>query len=130
MKLVINDTKTGKSYSKESHFDLAGMKIGDTIPGENIGLNGYELKITGGSDSSGFPMRKDIPGASRKKAFIGSGPGIRRRRKGLKLRRTVCGNTFGVTSEEANLMIVKYGSESLDKIFVVEKKETQPKVLP
>jgi len=127
MKLVINDTKSGKSYCKESHLDLAGMKIGDTVSGESIGLNGYELKITGGSDSSGFPMRKDIPGSSRKKAFIGSGPGIRRKIKGLKLRRTVCGNTFGTTSAEANLMIVKYGSESIDKIFVVEKKEESNK---
>ena len=39
-------------------------KIMEKIDGNTLGLSGYELQITGGSDKSGFPMRRDIEGVS------------------------------------------------------------------
>ncbi|MFH1591870.1 MAG: 30S ribosomal protein S6e [Candidatus Woesearchaeota archaeon] len=123
MKLVINDVKTGKSYKKELDLDLGGVKIGDKVAGEQVGLKGYELQFTGGSDDAGFPMRKDIDGPNRKKALMGSGPGVRIKRKGMKLRKTVRGNAIGAKIVQANLKVVKYGAESLEKALGVEKKE-------
>ncbi|MFP3190963.1 MAG: S6e family ribosomal protein, partial [Thermoproteota archaeon] len=35
---------------------LIGLKIGDVFDGAILGLKGTKLKITGGSDNSGFPM--------------------------------------------------------------------------
>ena len=78
LKLVINDPKTGKSYAKVSDIDLAGNKIGDKIQGDQLGLKGYELQITGGSDTAGFPMRSDIEASTRKRALLSSGPGLRK----------------------------------------------------
>jgi len=123
IKMVINDPKNGKSYKKEANVDLAGIKIGNKIDGNIIGLRGYELELRGGSDLAGFPMRKDIPGGMRKRALFGSGTGIRKRIKGVKLRRTVVGNTFSAQCVQANLKVIKYGDESLEKLLGVEKKE-------
>ncbi len=116
VKLVINDAKTGKSYAKETNLDLVGMKIGDRVPGDSIGLKGYELMITGGSDSAGFPMRKDIPGALRKRALVDSGLG-----NGIKIRKTFCGNAFDVNSLQANLKIITHGSEPIERMLGNEK---------
>jgi len=128
MKLVINDVKTGKSYKKEANVDLAGVKIGDKVDGGKLGLKGYELQFTGGSDSAGFPMRIDIDGPNRKKALLGSGQGVNIKRKGMKLRKTVRGNTIGVKTVQVNLKVVKYGAEGLEKVLGVEKKpEEKPK---
>ena len=47
MKFVINDTKTGKSYSKEVEADkvqaLLGKKLRDDFDGGIIDLPGYKL---------------------------------------------------------------------------------------
>ena len=72
IKANIGDGKTKKTYNKtlteEQLTGLSGKKIGDVVKGELIDLPaGYELEIKGGSDSSGFPMRKDVNGFNRKK---------------------------------------------------------------
>ncbi|MEK6826564.1 MAG: S6e family ribosomal protein [Nanoarchaeota archaeon] len=123
IKLVINDVKTGKSYKKEANVDFVGIRIGEKVNGDHFGFKGYEFELTGGSDIAGFPMRKDIPGGVRKKALIGSGPGVHIRRKGVRLRKTVIGNTFGANCVQANLKVIKYGSEGLEKILGIEKKD-------
>ena len=130
-KLVISDPKTGKSYQKEIKDDLAkpflGMKIGDKIKGELVDLTGYEFEIRGGSDYCGFPMRKDIKGQIRKMIFAVSGVGIkkkitttkkgdrkiRRKRHGVKQRKTICGNTIHANISQINLMVIKSGSKPL-----------------
>ena len=74
IKCVINDPKTGNSRQKNVDSALlAGRKIGDKIAGAHLGLEGYELQITGGSDTAGFPMTKMIDGGIRKKALLESG---------------------------------------------------------
>ena len=54
-KLVIANPKTGKCVQQELKAPnsnvMIGKKIGDKIEGSNINLKGYELEITGGSDS-------------------------------------------------------------------------------
>ena len=37
---------------------LNGLKIGEEFDGQIAGLDGYTLKITGGSDKNGFAMKK------------------------------------------------------------------------
>ena len=128
LKLVISDPKTGKSYAKSSELDLSGRKIGETITDNDFGLSGFEFLITGGSDNAGFPMRKDIPGAVRKSALLGSGPGIKIKKSGMKLRKTVRGNTFGNLTAQVNLKITKYGKDTIEKSLGIEPKpEETPK---
>src|SRR3989338_2195265 len=118
LRFVINDTKTGKSYQKALEDEsLVGKRIGETIVGDFLGLEGYELQIRGGSDFAGFPMRNDIEGPIRKKALLGSGVGVKIDRKGMKKRKTVCGNQVTIKTAQLNLSIKKYGPNPLDDIF-------------
>ncbi len=125
-KVVINDTKTGKSYQQNVDSEkFIGKKIKDKIDGSMIGLAGYELQITGGSDSAGFPMRPDIEGQGRKKALLSGGIGVTISRKGMKKRKTVRGNTISINTAQINLKVVKPGSKVLDEFFKKEEKKEE-----
>ncbi|MBW2969141.1 30S ribosomal protein S6e, partial [Candidatus Woesearchaeota archaeon] len=96
---------------------------GETIKGELLGLTGYEFEITGGSDHAGFPMRKDIQGTGRKRILSVQGIGLKKRRKGQRQRKTVCGNTIHTKTSQINIKITKEGKTPLEE----PKKETQEK---
>ncbi len=115
-KIVIG-TKDGKCHQKEvaeaDSKNLIGKKIGETIKGELIGLTGYEFLITGGTDSAGFPMRKDIAGSGRKRILAVAGVGLKKKAKGIRKRKTVCGNTIHIKISQINLKVLKEGKEKL-----------------
>ena len=125
-KLVISDPESGRSIQKEGapegDKELIGMKIGDSVKGDRIELPGYDLQITGGSDYCGFPMRKDVEGARRKRILAYQGIGVKKSRKGMRQRKTVCGNTVHEKIVQINLKVVKHGSDN-----VFEKKEESSK---
>ena len=127
---VVIGTKDGKSVQKEIQEPeartLLGKKIGDAINGENLGFTGYEFQITGGSDYCGFPMRKDVEGFARKRILAVEGIGLRKTRKGMRLRKTVCGNTVHPKIAQVNLKVTKAGKESLTAPAEGEKKEEKP----
>ncbi|MFN3621737.1 MAG: S6e family ribosomal protein, partial [Nitrososphaerales archaeon] len=79
-KLVVSDPKSGKSISRELKDQLAqpllGLKIGDIFDAEVIGIPG-KIRITGGSDKAGFPMRADILGGVKKYVLLSKGTGLR-----------------------------------------------------
>lgn len=116
-KLVLNDTKTGKAHQREVKDEeanfLIGKKIGDKVSGDGFGLAGYEFQVTGGSDRSGFPMRKDLDLDGKKKILIVGGVGLKTKRKGMRIRKTVAGNTVGVDTVQINLKVLKFGKEKL-----------------
>ena len=111
----------GKGLSKlieidEKRFRFENMKIGDTIKGGLIGFPNYEFQITGGSDASGFPMRKDVHGPVKKKILVSKrGIGYKPLRKGQKKRKTVRGNEITYDMSLINLKIIKYGEAGLFK---------------
>jgi small subunit ribosomal protein S6e len=119
MNIVISNPKTGKAYGKkiEATALLLNKRIGETVKLDSIGLEGYEAKITGGSDKQGFPMRKDVPGTARKKIFTRKGTGFKPKRKGERKRVSVRGNTISEEIEQVNLVIVKEGNKKLEEIF-------------
>jgi len=124
-KLTINDVKNGKSYKKVLESNLfKNKKIGDVVQGDDLGLKGYELEISGGSDKSGFPMRKDLSGGARRKAFLSKGVGMKKNRKGLRLKKSVCGNLINVNTSQINLRVTKYGGKKIEDVF--GKKEEKP----
>ncbi len=118
MKLNISDPKNGKTYKRvlteEKAEPLYNKKIGDKINGDTIGFEGYEFEITGGSDFCGFPMRKDIEGTVRKKILSTKSTGIKAKRKGIRVRKTVAGNTIYEKTTQVNMKILKKGKESLE----------------
>jgi len=121
-KLVISDPKSGASVQKDANDEASkgfmGLKIGDNVKGEVIDLTGYEFLLTGGSDYCGFPMRRDVPGVGRKKILAYQGIGIRKLKKGILQRKTVCGNTIHAKITQINLKVVKQGTEN---IFTAKK---------
>ena len=80
-KVVVSDPKDGKSYQVAvtgQHANvLVRKKIGDEIDGMFLGLPGYKVKITGGSDRDGFPMRPEILSAARKQLLVSDSIGYR-----------------------------------------------------
>ena len=126
-KLTIADSKTGKCMQKSVTENAAnsfiGLKIGDTIKGESIDLAGYEFVITGGSDYCGFPMRKGISGA-RKRILVEKGVGFKGKGKGIRVRKTVCGDAIHEKISQINLKITKHGSKPLAE---TPKEEAKPK---
>src|SRR3972149_2374114 len=94
-KIVISDPSTKKSFQKEIEaIGLVGKKIGEEISGDALGLGGYSLQITGGSDSDGFPMHPKLKGPGRKRLLLSSTPGFRTKVKGMRKRKTVRGDTI------------------------------------
>ena len=129
LKLVLADPKTGKCSQREVKEAEAevflGKQIGDKVKGESFGFNGYEVEITGGSDSSGFPMRRDIDGVGRKRILVVKGVGAKKKRKGQRQRKTVRGNTIGQKTNQVNLKILKYGKANLDSAEAKPVEETK-----
>ena len=135
LKLVMSDPKTGKSYQQEApQKPFLGKKIGESVKGEIIDLTGYEFLITGGSDDSGFPMRKDIPKAGKAQVLEVSGVGVnntknyrKKKKKGLRVmkgmrqRITIAGNTVYDKTAQLNLKITKQGKTPLGKPAEPEK---------
>ncbi len=117
-KFVISHT--GKSYQAEKDqkdCPVLEKKIGDRISGSFLGLEGYELEITGGSDKDGFPMRKDIEGTVRKKIVVTRGIGFRENTGGLRKRKLLRGNTISTDVSQINCRVSKAGEKGLEEIL-------------
>ena len=98
-KLTISDIK-GKSITKELKDSeanpLLGLQLGNETDASIVGLDG-KLKLTGGSDKSGVPMRNDIHGAARKYILLSKGVGLQEAESGQRVRKLMRGN---IVSEE------------------------------
>ncbi|XRO77311.1 30S ribosomal protein S6e [Methanocaldococcus sp. 10A] len=120
-KFVVADPKTGRCYQIEAdNTPLVGKKIGETFDGKILGLEGYKLQITGGTDSSGFPMRPDIHGSRKIRVLLSAPPGFRPKRKGERRRKTVRGNTIAPDIVQINVKVVEYGEKSIPELLGLE----------
>ncbi|MCL4398429.1 MAG: 30S ribosomal protein S6e [Candidatus Parvarchaeota archaeon] len=118
IKIVINDSKTGKSFNKTLESDKAdqlfGKKLGEEFDLSFIGLDGYSGMITGGSYMTGMPMSKDLDGSGIRKVLIGKGLG---NKQDIRRRKSIAGNTVGQFTSQINIKISKYGDKPLDQLF-------------
>ena len=109
-KLTISDIK-GKSVSKELKDNdanpLLGLQLGNETDATIVGLTG-KLKLTGGSDKSGIPMRNDIHGAARNRVLLARGVGLQDAEAGQRKRKLMRGNTI---SEEIYQVNCKFDGE-------------------
>lgn len=118
MILVYADSETGRSgqieLDEQRSSVLIGRGINDIIEGSAVGLSGCKLRITGGSDTSGFAMRSGMPGTIKKKVFA-------RGASGISHKATARGNTIAADTRQVNAVIVEHDG-SLDKIFTRDDK--------
>jgi len=123
-KVVVNDTKNGKSsqvqVSGHHANSLVGKKIGDEVDGIFISLPGYKLEITGGTDKDGFAMKKDFPGISRRRLLLSKGKGCHPPEKGMRTKKSVKGNTISLDIVQINMKVKKYGSKPIDGLLKSE----------
>ena len=121
-KLAISDPETGKAVQYELDDArtnaLVGKQVGDIIEGDLIGLPGYKLKITGGSDSSGFPIRPDVHGSGKKRILIKGPPGFKPKREGIARRKTVRGRELSLSIAQVNMRVEEKGSTPLEELIV------------
>ncbi|MFA5930944.1 MAG: S6e family ribosomal protein [archaeon] len=122
MKFVVSDQKTGKGYTANNEAELfVGKKIGDMVKLDELGLAGYEGKITGGSDKQGFPMNVSLVGSARKKILTGKASGFRSSKKGDRKRISVRGSTVSEETAQLNIIVTKVGTVDISQVLA--KKE-------
>ena len=117
-KAIINDVKTGKSYnvavSGHHANSLIGKSVGEVIDGIFVGLPGYKLKITGGSDGNGTPMRKDLPGNKRRMLLMSESLGFHEKYPGQRRRVAIRGCTISSEIVQINMAVSEYGPKSIE----------------
>ena len=141
-KVVISDPKTKKAYQVEKEApSLLGTKIGQKFDGSMVGLSGFTMEVTGGSDKEGFPMRSDLEGTARKKVLITKSTGFRglkiTKRKGkknykvdgLRKRKYVRGNTISESIAQVNCKIVE-GEGDVEMMLGLKKEEPKEEEAP
>jgi small subunit ribosomal protein S6e len=126
---VVSDPKDGKSYQVPvaGHHanSLIGKKIGDVVDGIFVGLPGYKLQITGGSDKDGFPMRSDLPGPRRKKLLVSKSIGFNAQEGGLRRRKNMRGNTISPDTLQINLKVTQHGMKPVADLVVKKEEKKQ-----
>ncbi len=136
MPFKLNISDKGKSWKIESSSELLiGKKLGEIIEGSELdeSLSGCTLKITGATDSSGFPHKSDIQGPEMKRVMFTYGWGMHKRPRkagkkprqnvnGLRLRKTVRGAQISEKTAQINLIVTKHGVKPLAEIFPDQNK--------
>ncbi len=108
-----NGTSVQKDIQDAEFKFFLGKKVKDHVKGDSFGYPGYEFEIAGGSDYCGFPMRWDVSGFQRKRILAVKGVGLKMAAKGIKQRKTVCGNTIHPKIVQLNLKVLKEGAAPL-----------------
>ncbi|MBI4344074.1 MAG: 30S ribosomal protein S6e [Euryarchaeota archaeon] len=127
-KIIISES------AKSFHLDLdeekaravVGLELGNVLDGTKIGLPGYKLQITGGSDKDGFPMRPDVRGRVRPRILMSKGPGYRPLEAGVKRRKRVRGNVITTEIVQINTKVVEKGAQGLEELLVKAEGEKKP----
>ena len=107
--VVVADPTDGMSYQRDVDGQDAnrfvGRELGETVDGGAVGLDGYELTITGGSDETGRPMRENVPGSKIKELLLEGGVGFKPSRDGERKRITVRGKNVSDETAQINAKI-------------------------
>ena len=120
-KVVVSDPETGTTYQRDVDGQDAnrflGIDLGDEVDGDAVGLTGYTLELTGGSDAAGRPLRTDVAGPDLKQILLTGGTGYKPQRDGERKRVTVRGREISEEVVQINAKISAYGDESVEELF-------------
>ena len=119
--VVVADPESGTAYQRavdgQDANRFLGRSIGDVVDGDAVGLPGYELEVTGGSDDAGRPMHPDIGGPSLREILTTGGTGYRPERDGERRRVTIRGNEISDETVQINATVMTYGDDSIDELL-------------
>jgi small subunit ribosomal protein S6e len=148
-KANISDPKTSKTFktvvSGHHANSLIGKVMGDEFDGIFVGLPGYKLVLTGGSDKEGFPMRRDLSGTGRRKILVAKSSGfsakLKQKKKkpintkagkypmmnGVRKRKSVRGNTISAEIVQINMRITSYGPKEISEMLKLKEDQQKAK---
>jgi small subunit ribosomal protein S6e len=114
--VAVADPDDGHTYQVDVDGQDAnrfiGRELGEEVDGSAVGLDGYTLELTGGSDDAGRPMREDVPGTELKELLLTGGTGYEPKRDGERQRVTVRGREVSDDTRQINARIAGRGDES------------------
>ncbi len=110
-KIIVSDTESGTSRTVELEetqaTPLIGRRMGEVMDGAIVGLPGHKVKLTGGSDKDGFPIRPNVHGGVRRRVILGGGVGFNPQKEGERKRKTIRGNVVTEEIVQINMKIVE-----------------------
>jgi small subunit ribosomal protein S6e len=120
-KIVLSDPQSGRSYKIDATGAAAGAfvgkNIGEAVNGNVLGLNGYTVEITGGTDKTGIPARRDLPGSGRRRLLLSEGTGFHPVYDGERRRKSVRGSEISADIVQINAIVKTYGEKPLAEYF-------------
>jgi small subunit ribosomal protein S6e len=129
--LIISNPTDGSSQRVEIEDaqlrNLVGTRIGQTIDGSIAGLQGSKLKLTGGTDKDGIPMRPDVHGSAKSHIVLSGGVGYKPKNQGELKRKVVRGNTVSTETTFLNFSITEAPKK---KKKAESKPEAEPEAEP
>lgn len=122
MKLNISNPATGAQKLIDVEDDkklrpFMDKRISQEVEGSSLGdeWKGYILKITGGNDKQGFPMKQGILTNNRVRLLLSRGHSCyRERRSGERRRKSVKGCIVDNNLSVLSLVIMKKGEQEID----------------
>ncbi|MFC7214766.1 30S ribosomal protein S6e [Saliphagus sp. GCM10025334] len=126
--VVVGDPESGLAHQLEAEGQDAnrfiGKEIGQEVDGSAVGLDGYTLEITGGSDNAGRPHNETVAGSRLQEVLMnerqtGYNPG----RDGERRRITARGREISDETAQINTTITERGSESVESLLGLEADE-------
>ena len=120
--VVVGDPDSGTTHQLEADEQDAnrfvGRSIGDEVDGDAVGLDGYTLEITGGSDDAGRPLNETVSGPNLGELLMkGRQTGFRPNREGERRRITVRGREISDAVAQINTAIVGRGDTPVDELL-------------
>lgn len=119
--VVVADPEDGTTHQRTIEGQDAnrfiGRTIGEEVDGNAVGLDGYTVAITGGSDTAGRPMREDVAGPALKSVLLTGGTGFNPTREGERKRVTVRGREVGEDTRQINATITARGEQSVEELL-------------
>jgi small subunit ribosomal protein S6e len=125
--VVVADPESGASYKIDVDGQdgnrFLGRDIGEKVDGGAVGLTGYTVEITGGSDDTGRPMREDVGGPGLTAVLLSGGVGFNPTVDGERKRVTVRGREISENIRQINAEIATRGGESPESLLGLEDEE-------
>ena len=119
--VVVGDPDNGTAHQVDVEGQdgnrFIGRSIGEEVDGSAVGLDGYTLTITGGSDDTGRPMREDVAGPDLNEVLATGGTGYRPTREGERRRITVRGREVSDDIRQINAEITERGDGDVEELL-------------
>jgi len=119
--VAVSDPESGHTYQIEVDGQDAnrfiGRELGKEVDAGAVGLDGYTVELTGGSDTAGRPMRSDVRGVQTKSIMSDGGVGFEPTTDGERKRITIRGREVSDETRQINAKIVGRGSDDVEELL-------------